>query len=655
MLTRFFNKLRYKKQAEAEAVESDSIHAETPHADLPLTTSSQELEGKKEEESLSFSFNQPQEDSIVSTEPLSLQESPDDLVIAKQRQKFSLIEYSRLKTTQLFSKLGRKKSLQTEANAPQLDFLEEPHSPPPIPSFSHTEVLPSELTIKEPKGLRGKLKKKILLPFQYFNLKNSILSNRIVTLIPQPVINQLKKAFSSFQSSRASQKPSLSLWPLLAQALEFIRPTSKNRDLVILRPGRASGEWQLWKCTSKSETISKKNSEETLPSEPLLIEDHATPPPLSKKVQLIVGIPTRDLVIMPLWVSSEGDMSELVELELSNKNLLRRGMVEGLKTIPIDVKGDRSLLVALLPPNTISPATAPYLKHADCFEASARLIPQHTEDLFVWQELGEVCLGFLRKGHCVWFASSGESIVNASVTGLIKRMALRLQSESVIERMPHTLRALGEFSEIELSLLKNCLWPDFSSHHASHPIEHILELPPPLLLSQPLDLPPLHARLERLKKEKQQRLKKIVLAAFLVYAFFVLMGATNLMIKKGRLGYLTNQLVNEKILLSKANQSINQWHEFRPAIDPTTYLLDELAIIASQIHGEKIRLITLTGTPGHLQIIGEASDVSQAYRFIEMIKKAPELQEYQWSSGQPKLAGKNSVRFELEGSRPDAK
>ncbi len=127
------------------------------------------------------------------------------------------------------------------------------------------------------------------------------------------------------------------------------------------------------------------------------------------------------------------------------------------------------------------------------------------------------------------------------------------------------------------------------------------------------------------------------------------------MIKQTRLRYLNYQLIAEKPALSKAHESITQWHEFRPAIDPTTYPLDQLSIIASQINGEKIRLVTLTGTQGHLQITGEASDVSQAYRFIEMIKKAPELQEYQWSSGQPKLAGKNSVRFELEGSRPDAK
>ena len=52
-----------------------------------------------------------------------------------------------------------------------------------------------------------------------------------------------------------------------------------------------------------------------------------------------------------------------------------------------------------------------------------------------------------------------------------------------------------------------------------------------------------------------------------------------------------------------------------------------------------------------LQVTGEATDVTQAYGFIEQLKKNPLLQEYTWTAGQPQLAGKNSVRFEMEGAR----
>ena len=52
---------------------------------------------------------------------------------------------------------------------------------------------------------------------------------------------------------------------------------------------------------------------------------------------------------------------------------------------------------------------------------------------------------------------------------------------------------------------------------------------------------------------------------------------------------------------------------------------------------------------------GEAADISQAYQFLERVKKSAVLQDYDWTARQPQLAGKNKVRFEMEGARPDAK
>ena len=133
------------------------------------------------------------------------------------------------------------------------------------------------------------------------------------------------------------------------------------------------------------------------------------------------------------------------------------------------------------------------------------------------------------------------------------------------------------------------------------------------------------------------------------------MAGGSLVIKKSTLHHLRHQIAISKPVIDEANQTILQWQEFRAAMDPRAYALDILATITRQIHGEKIRLITLACIDGRVIMAGEATDVAQAYHFIEQLKKDPDLQEYQWTSGQPKLAGKNSVRFELEGSRPNAK
>ena len=46
--------------------------------------------------------------------------------------------------------------------------------------------------------------------------------------------------------------------------------------------------------------------------------------------------------------------------------------------------------------------------------------------------------------------------------------------------------------------------------------------------------------------------------------------------------------------------------------------------------------------------------MTQAYGFMESLKKSPILQQYDWTSGQPQLAGKNSVKFDMEGARAHA-
>ena len=531
--------------------------------------------------------------------------------------------------------------------------------PPPIPGS-----IPGSLSVTMPPPLLGADDEKRSLesstnsppPLPQFANDGSEQKKKINlnALLQQPALEATIKSIKDFLARQQFNRENLSfknLKVILAEGLQFLsmqwsslRKPSTSRDLVILRPGETSGTWQLWKMASSTQPAN--SAEKNIPE---LIDDHAAPCSSSNKTRLIVGLPTRDLVIIPLWISSEGNLLELVEMELASKHLLRRGMAEGLKTIPLETKNGRTLVIVLAPSPKPTAATAPYLKEADQFEAAARLFPQEGKDLLIWQELGEICFGFFKNGHCVWFSGSGETLVNRTLIGLITRMALRLQSESIIERLPQSIRVIGSFSYEEIELLRN------SFGARENAVDVHTELTPPLIPTPFIDLPPEQARLERIEQEKQQRIKKFAAMALGVYLFLLFLGAINLIIKESILKHLDHQIAAEKMLVEKADQNIALWQELRSAIDPTTYPLDILTTLASQIHGEKIRLISLIGAEGRLQVTGEATDVSQAYGFIELIKKAPELQEYQWTSGQPKLAGKNSVRFELEGAQAHAK
>jgi hypothetical protein len=106
---------------------------------------------------------------------------------------------------------------------------------------------------------------------------------------------------------------------------------------------------------------------------------------------------------------------------------------------------------------------------------------------------------------------------------------------------------------------------------------------------------------------------------------------------------------------TSAQNLVTEWKQFRSSIDPQTFAIDQLAAVATEIPGEQVRLTQYGYNSGRLSIVGEATDVSQAYEFFERVKKSPLLQDYDWTSGQPQLAGRNKVKFEMEGVRPDAK
>ncbi|MBM3857402.1 MAG: hypothetical protein FJ390_05495 [Verrucomicrobia bacterium] len=506
-------------------------------------------------------------------------------------------------------------SLEADLDTPPpLPLKEEPSTsdvPPPIPNSTSPKKTPTSPLLAFVKKEWSRLE--------------PLLGDRWKNFVSSDKKQQTQKIFSKIESELAS-----------------LKKTAPERDLLTLRPGEQENQWQLWKFPNGKTEV------------PALLNNHATPLSPSQKTQLLIGVPTRDLVVIPLWISTEGNVQELLELELSSKHLLRRGMMEGLKTIPIETEQARSLIVVLAPTTSPSTATAPYLKAADQFEAAVRLLPHHDADLVVWRELGEICFGFSRKGEYVWFSGTNEATVTRNTLGLIKRMILQLEAESILQDAPRSLHIIGSFSEEERSLLKNLV--SISSASLDHQRYHYdAELPQPILPNPPLDLPDEAARTQRLHQEKKLKLKRGIALVTLIYFCIILLAGSTFFLKKLTLRYYQHRIAKEEPAIEQANQTILQWQEFRPAIDPTAYPLDILAEIARQIHGEKIRLITLTGMEGRLQIIGEATDVAQAYHFIEQIKKIPELQEYQWTSGQPKLAGKSSVRFELEGSRSHAK
>ena len=392
----------------------------------------------------------------------------------------------------------------------------------------------------------------------------------------------------------------------------------------VLRPS-ADG-WELWFLPGKGASRMEPN------------------PPLKSVAsapRLLLALQTRSLMAIPLWVAEEGNPRELAELELSGRHLLKRD--SEVRTIPISSSDSRSLVLAIAVGDE-SPA-AEYFSKVRFFDIPARLLDPGSADLVVWREFGELVYAFYQKARCVYFSASGEVSPGPAFCGLVVRSALRLRSEQVIEGLPSLIRLVGDFSEADRQAVGSGLRAG---------VEHVAEVPPPCV---PVTLAEIVPPAALRAQEKRQGTKKLALVAFASLAVYLLLAGVlggDLFLKTLQLHNLRQEADALAPESEQARKLVTEWKEFQQAVDPQSFALDQLAAVASELPGDQVRLTQFTLEKGRLILSGEAADISQAYSFLERVKKSPVLQTYDWTSRQPQLAGKNKVRFEMEGARPDA-
>ena len=410
-------------------------------------------------------------------------------------------------------------------------------------------------------------------------------------------------------------------------------PQKSKGGVVVERPGAEPGSWERW-----------------------LLLPGATPRPLGENAlprgERILLLPSARVFAWPLWIAGRGEATELARLELSGRHLLKRGMEESLSVLPILERDDRRLVLAVAPEEEFPSSGLPQdWARATRFDLVPRTQEATAEtDLILWREWGASFLAFRRNGKPLWFSE----MRGDSPGAIAQRTALRLLAEGVLDRLPSAVQISGlpdgdsapaveelkkAFPKARISVL---------SREAGSPA------PPPVLFPDPCDLPPAAARRERDRGQRRSRMVSFVLSGGILYLLLILLGTGTLLARHLELRKLRHEISLKQAPSLEGKTDSERWKELRPAVDPSVFALDLLAAAASATEGGKVRLTRFSLERGRLQISGEATDVTQAYAFIEQIKKNPTLREYDWSAGQPQLAGKNSVRLDMEGTRPDA-
>ncbi len=420
-------------------------------------------------------------------------------------------------------------------------------------------------------------------------------------------------------------------------ALRRPLPGSKVPPGIILdRPGISEGSWERWLFPAEGGEAARLSLDSTIP----------------RGQESVTAIPSSLLYSWPLWVSSEGAPADLARMELSGRHFLKRGMENSLVVLPVLESGGRRLVMAVVPEEPFPDgAMLPGWKESSRFQLPCDVLGSvHGHDLVLWLEWGRFQMAFFREKKPVWFCA----LEAHGAGGILQRSALRLLSEKVIGHLPLSIALCGippETAEISAEELQR-IFPMARIHAiAGLDEEGLTSLPKPVPPSPSVDIPPAEAVKQRDLRGRRQRLLNIAAAAMILYILMILWGAGDLLIRKVTLKRLHREAASLLEPAQKAQEASDRWNTSRRAVDPSTYPLDLLAVAAVPTEGGKVRLTGFSMDQDHLQIAGEATDVTQAYSFIEQLRNNPRLQEYEWTAGQPQLAGKNSVRFEMTGAR----
>lgn len=401
---------------------------------------------------------------------------------------------------------------------------------------------------------------------------------------------------------------------------------------VVERPGSAPSDWERWFL---------------LPGEkPIRLESGIPAPRNSGRV---TALPSSSLFAWPLWIAAEGSEGDLVRLELAGRHLLRKGMEDSLRALPILDRSERRLVLAVAVEEPFDESTMPPdWRASGRYEIPARLLGECGDrDLLLWREWGKLQLAFFRDGKPVWFCGVREE----GLAGLARRVSLRLCADGVLDHPPRTIGITGLPSGLS-RIHGDQLGAAFPG--ARFAIDASGEGGvPPTLPGEPFDLPPSPARETRENLQRWRRRALLASAVALLYLILLLWGGGDLLIRMHAVETIRVETVRLRKPALEAQAESQRWKILRHAVDPATYPLDLLAAVAAPTAGGKVRLTQFSVEPGRLRISGEATDVTGAYAFIEQLKKSPLLQQYDWNAGQPQLAGKNSVKFEMEGTQPD--
>ena len=259
------------------------------------------------------------------------------------------------------------------------------------------------------------------------------------------------------------------------------------------------------------------------------------------------------------------------------------------------------------------------------------------------------------RGRALIIYREGEKLVSAiSENGKLSlTRTLDADEEEGLERDLPQLALSAELQGIDTSfptvlLDESCLplRDTIERIFAQRPSLMGMEMPPATVK---LDLTPEAWRKQRAALVRQKQWRKRLLWAGGAYAAVFLFFALYVTVIRFQVGHLKKAIQRDASRVEFVKQTETAWKELAPAIDPHFYPIEVLLHLFESLPNPEVRITIYEQSARNISVQGEAPSAALAYQFAEKVKKHPDLQDFTFNFGTPRILPNDHAQFRLEG------
>ena len=258
------------------------------------------------------------------------------------------------------------------------------------------------------------------------------------------------------------------------------------------------------------------------------------------------------------------------------------------------------------------------------------------------------------RGRALIIYREGEKLVSAiSENGKLSLTRTLDAEEAGLQRDLPQLALSAELQGIDTSfpmvlLDESCLplRDTIERVFAQRPSLMGMETPPATVK---LDLTPEAWRKQRVALVRRREWRKRLLWAGGVYAAAFLLFALYVAIIRFQVGHLQKAIGRDAPKVEFIKRTEANWKALAPAIDPHYYPIEILLHLFESLPNPEVRITVYEQSVKNISVQGEAPSAALAYQFAEKVKKHPDLQNFTFNLGTPRILPNDHAQFRLEG------